>query len=205
MASGLDLLGTDEVGQEGGGWGAIIGPVLQAAGGITKGGLEIHEQQEKEKKAKAEDASEVAAAIRDDAAAASALANAEASEKLKRPTADIDRGTANAALARSRSHGPSRGRAEAAQKALDAAAAAARNNPKDAYKVSLARAWVQLANVADNAQIKAADQPRGGDAGGGESFWTRRIIGPVPGWGVAAGGVGILGAVGLAVKKWLIH
>ena len=200
--SGLDLLGAEEGGVPG--WGGLIGPIVQAAGGIAQGGLSIYEQQEKEKKAKAESASEVAAAIRDDAAAASALANAAASTMLKRPTADIDQATANAALSRSRSHGPSQGRADAAQKALDAATAAARKNPKDAYKMALARAWVQIANVADNALVKAADQPKGGDTGWGESWWTRPAVGKIPGWGVVAGGGGVLVGLGLAIKKWLL-
>lgn len=34
-----------------------------------------------------------------------------------------------------------------------------------------------------------------------QSFWTRPVLGPVPGWGVAAGGAGILGVLAMLMFR----
>jgi hypothetical protein len=208
--SGLDCLGTDEIGFDLPG---AFGTILQAGGGIAQGAIAAHETDVKQEELDSAEKAKLAKSIAADAAAATAIARAKVSAKLKSPSMAVDISAATTAGAAADRAGAALSsaatdkRAEAADKALDAATADAQKNPKDGYKAALVETWTAIANKAHNTSIVSADESKGGKGGkskkstGGESWFTRPVLGPVPGYGVLAGGAGVLGALGYAVKR----
>ncbi len=200
----LELLGVDHVGLDP----ASFGSIFQAAGELAKGGISLYETDKAEKKASADDKAKLAAAVAADIAASTAAAKAESSVQTKAASAEVDKAAAEAA---GRAQGRAGAalppalapqRAEAAEKQLAAATALAQKNPKAPYAVALMKAWTATVNKANNTQISTADAvPKASEAG--ESWLTKPAIGPVPGWGVAAGGVGLMGILGLVLKRVL--
>lgn len=198
----LELLGVDEcVGLDAGSFGSIF----QAAGELAKGGISLYEQDKAEKKAAADSDAKLKAVIAADVAASVAAARADVSAQAKSASAQVDKAAAEAAARAQDRAGSalsptnSAQRAEAAEKALAQATAKAQASPKDAYAVALMKAWTATVNKANNVQL-TADQPARPAEGGGESWLTRKVVGPVPGWGVAAGGVGLVGLIGLSLR-----
>lgn len=207
--------GEDLIGDESGGWGAMLGPILAAAGGIATAGIAVHEKNAAQKKAAADEQTKLQEAITADVNASNAAARAAVSATLKSPSAAIDASAAEAAgRAQDRagaalSPDVSAKRVAAAQKALDTAVAAAAANPKDGWKRAVQIAWTTTANKALGVQIMNADRPREG-AGvpapmpTGDSWLTRPVavpvVGPVPGYGVVIGGGVVVGSLALAAR-----
>lgn len=185
------------------------GSILQSAGGLASGIISSVEEDKAKEKLAADDEKKAQAAIAADLAASNAAARAETSAALKQPSAAVDASAAQtAAAAQDRaaadlSPSASEKRAAAADKALKDATASAQASPKDGYKAALVRAWTTTANKAHNVSIVSSEGGKGkkGDKSGGESWFTRRVVGPIPGYGVVVGGVGILGILGLVIKK----
>lgn len=99
-------------------------------------------------------------------------------------------------------------RATAAQKALAAATTKLQGAPSDLYTQNLVKAWNFVLNKVQNAQItkNAPDsgKPSKKEEGGLMALLKKPIVGPVVVWHAAAG-VGVLGALWLAVKKGVFH
>lgn len=204
MSHGLELFGCDDVG-------ADYGALLQTAGGLLSSGVDVYEQSEKEKKLASADRAKADAAIAADAAASSAVARAMVSAKVKSASASIDATAAQQATAAQDkagaglSQGASDKRAAAAEKALAGVTAQAQVKPTDAYLAALVAAWTATVNKAHAGGIVASDdfapKGKGKDGEGGKSWWTRRVVGPIPGVGVVAIGAGVVGVLGIVVKK----
>ncbi len=199
----LALLGVNHVGLDP----ASFGSIFQAAGELAKGGISIYEQDKAEKKASADDKAKLTAVIAADIAASTAAAKAESAVQTKASSAEVDKVAAEAAgraqdragAALPASLAPQR--VEAAEKQLAAATAQAQKNPKAPYAVALLKAWTATVNKANNTQISSADVAPRRTGEGGESWLTRPVVGPVPGWGVAAGGVGLAAVLGLVLRR----
>jgi hypothetical protein len=75
--------------------------------------------------------------------------------------------------------------------------------PSDGYKKAYAGAWGAIVNALTGGGPAGGDGGKGkkGDKADKESWLTRRIIGPVPGYGVLVGGAGILGIIGLIIGR----
>lgn len=205
---GLRYLGCEEyVGLDFG-----YGTLFKTAGGIAEGAIVAHEQDVAQEKLDKDEETRVSAAVAADIAASNAQARAEISAQLKSPSASIDAQAAQlSASAQDKAGGAlsdagSQKRAVAADKALADAIKNAQAAPKDGYKAALVKAWTAASNKAHNTSIVSSDAGGGkgkgkGGKGSGESFWTRRVVGPLPGAAVVPIGVGVVGALGYAVKR----
>jgi hypothetical protein len=199
----LDSLGATEIGID---IATAIGPMLEAAGGLTSGIINTVKQAQDEKKLAADQATKLKSALAADISAASALAKAAVSAQAKAPSAAMDQKAADLAVSAQQtaagklSADANEVRAAAAQTAQTQAIGQAQAAPKDAYKAALVDAWTTIVNKANNAAI-VSKSPEGGAAAqsGGESFLTKKVIGPVPVWGAGLGVVGL----GLLAKKFL--
>jgi len=202
---GLEYLGCDgEIGLDFG-----YGTLFKAAGGIAEGAIASKEQDDAKAKLDADEQKSLNTAVAADIAASNAAAQAAVSAKLRSSSASIDAQAAQLASAAQDKAGAglssaaSDKRAAAADKALNDAVHNAQAAPKDGYKAALVQAWTATANKAHNGSITTMDSGSGkkGGKGGGESFWTRRVIGPLPGAAVVPLGAGLLGGIGYAVKR----
>lgn len=196
----LDLLGA-----EGGGF--DFGTIFKAAGELAQGGISMYEQKQAKEKAAADDSAKVNAAVQADTAASVAMAKADYSAVMKAPSASIDAAAAEVASRAQDRAGSVLGtdgqakRAKAAEAALDRAIVNAQNKPKDRYAMALVKAWTATVNKAQNVQIvSAASSGPVPDTGGIGDFLSRRVVGPVPVWGVGLAGAGVLG---LLAKRYL--
>lgn len=196
---GLHLLGVD------------YGSILQSAGGIITSAVDVAQQAEKEKQLAGAEKKKLDTAIAADVAASNAAAKAAVSAQLKSASAQIDLMAAQSAIAAQDRAGAALSaesaelRVAAAEKQLELATQNAQATPKDGYKAALAAAWTQTVNKARNLDIQAAPA-RGAGKGGGagsekEPWLTRRVLGPVPGWGVVVGGGALATVLGYLVKK----
>jgi hypothetical protein len=210
--SGLCCLGADEVGFDA----ESAGTIFKAAGELAQGGLSMYEKSQADKKAKADAEAKAKASIAADANAASTAARAAVSAAAaKGVTSGYTPAAADAAAAQVAAAAAARAgaglppeaqaaRVAAAEKALGEATKQWQASPKDAYKAALVKAWEQTLQKAQNAQIVSNDAPaqlQPQPQGGGESWLTRKVVGPVPGWGVVAAGAVALGGVSLLVKR----
>ncbi len=195
-----------------------LGPILQAAGGLATGIADTVKQAQDEKKLAADQAAKVKAATAADLGAAMSLAKAAVSAKVaegasatpaQKSAAIMDRKAADVAVAAQQAAAAkltddgSEVRAAAAQTAQNTAIAAAQAAPNDVYKAALVDAWTSIINKANNAAMVSNAPGASGEAtsggSGGESFLTKKIVGPIPTWGVGLGAV----AAGLLAKKFL--
>lgn len=211
MFGDLELLGADEIGFDPG----DLGSIFEGLGEITKGGLAIHQKNEAEKKAAAAEKSSIDAATAADRNAAAAAAKAAVSQQLKKPSASIDQAAAAAASQASQraaaklSETGAEARTTAADAELNKAIANAQADPKDAYKAALVAAWTSIVNQTNNAQVTGpsntalARRDSDGTGSSGESFLTRKVIGPVPGWGVVGIGAALAATAAVVAKKLL--
>jgi hypothetical protein len=196
---GLDCLGVDEE------VGFDYGGLLQAAGGVATYGVSAAEQAQKESKLKADETKAANDAIAADIAASNAVAKAAVSAQLKQASASIDATAAQMALdAQDRaganlSVGAAKKRAEAADQALAGVVKNSQANPKDGYATALVAAWKATANKAHSTAIVLSDGTKGHLPE--ESWFTKPVMGKVPGYGVLAIGAGALGILGVVVKK----
>jgi hypothetical protein len=204
MEDGLDTLGAEDV------MGVDYGAILQTAGAAGTGAFSIYEQDKKEKEAKANESKNVAAVIAADKAAASAMATAEVSAAAKGPSAAIDAQAAQMAItAQDRAAAPlgsdgHKKRAEAAEATLAAVMRVAQQKPTDRNQAALVRAWTSVVNKANAGVVTASTGTSGLDSYGGQSWFTRPVVGKIPGAGVLAIGAGALGAGYLVVKKFFL-
>lgn len=209
----LELLGAEA---PAGGYGDFIGPILQAAGGLAQGGISIYEQHQAEQtaaaakqKATADEAAAARAAISADVTATLASARAQMAAQLKQASAAVDREAAQIAAQAQDEAGAgltsaaSKQRVDAARAALSTAAKKAQASPKDVYLVCLMRAWTATLNKAGNRQIASTTNLTPGAGQGGPSWFTRPVLGPVPGWGVLAGGAVTATGLGLLLRRFL--
>lgn len=194
---GLDCFGAFD-------WGGLI----QTAGNAAQFGVTAYQKSEADKKAASDQASALKRAIEADANASVAVARARASEQGKTPTAAVDQMAAQTAVAAQDRAGvglnseSSRKRAEAAERALAEAIKNAQAAPKDIYKAALVAAWTQTVNKAQNTTIVTQPSPTGLPPAAPESWFTRPVLGPIPGYGVLLGSAGLATGVGLLVKKF---
>jgi len=203
---GLRYLGCEEIV----GFDFGYGTLFKTAGGIAEGAITAHEQDVVQEQLAKDEETKVTAAVAADIAAANALARADSSARAKGSSAAVDAQAAQLATAAQdkagaalTSEAASQKRADAADKALANAVKNAQEAPKDTYKAALVRAWTVTANKAHNVSI-TSDSKGGkgkGKKGDGESFWTRRVVGPLPGAVVVPAGVGLAGALGYTVKR----
>ena len=203
---GFDCLGAEVVGFD---WGGAA----QTAGGVISFATEAAEKDKAEKKSSADEKAALDKSIAADLAASNAVAKAAVSAKLKSPSASIDKTAAQSALAAQDKAGAALSadsaskRADAADKALDLAIKNAQAKPNDGYLAALVDAWTQTANKAHNVSITSSDDSGGGkkgkrghDDGGGQSWFTRPVLGPIPGAGVLALGAGVLTGLGFLIR-----
>jgi hypothetical protein len=97
-------------------------------------------------------------------------------------------------------------RSLAAEKALAEAIKNAQAAPKDPYRAALVAAWTATVNKAQSMSIMLAPSKTGFPprmSQQEDSWLMRPVLGPVPGWGVAAGGVGLLALLGVVAKKFM--
>lgn len=215
FTSDLDCLGANiEIGantEKGIGVAEGLATFLPIAGGLTTGIADTVEQAKKEKQLSADQASALKSMLEADKTAATAVATADFSEKQKLPRAALDRKAADLALNAQKaaaanpklSADASAARAEAAQKEQRQALALAQAATTDidrAQKTALVEAWTKVMNMANNATATKQDSAGGGaPKSDGESFLTKKVIGPVPVWGAGLGAI----AAGLLAKKYL--
>lgn len=205
----LNLLGADEVGDFGG-YGDLITSAINAGVGLGKGIASTVEQKKAAEAAAAEEQSAISKATAADAASASAEATAKVSptavNKNAAAAAAAAAGRAGAALKSQAAHAK---RAEAAEKAHAAAVAAAqseKDKSKIPYREALVEAWTAVVTKAQSGAVTAPTAQEAALAPPAppppaESWLTRKVAGPVPGWGVAVGASGL--AFVLADKLFL--
>jgi hypothetical protein len=194
---GLDYLGCDEV------VGFDYGTLFQTAGGLMQGIADQTAEDQAKDKATAEEDARLYAATQADITASNSAAQAAVSAKLKSPSMKKDAVLAAAAAAAQDAAGVNLSDASV-KKRLDAANAMLANakknaaaKPNDGYLAAVVKGWTATVQKLQNSGGSADKSKKGG----GESFWTRRVIGPIPGTGVVVGGVGLLAGLGIVVKK----
>jgi hypothetical protein len=190
----LDLLGCDEIGFD-------YGSLLSAAAGLAEGGITMYKQSESEAKTSADATKAAGKATQADLDAASAIAKADVSAQLHSKSAASDKTAATAALALVVSTPPSQQRIDDAKKMQAKAQTDSKASPADGYKKAYASAWGAVIDAITGGGPAGGGDKKSKDKGDKESWLTRRVIGPIPGYGVLVGGAGILGIIGLIVKR----
>lgn len=194
---GLDLLGCDEV------IGFDYGSLFQAAGGLMTGIADQTEADQAKDKATADEQNKLYIAKQADIAAANSAAQAMVSAQLKSPSAGKDAAVAQQAAAKqdAASAGLSDASVAARLDAAKALLATAKSNaaakPKDGYLAAVVKGWTAVVSKLQNAGVDDGK----GKKGSSESWFTRRVIGPIPGAGVLVGGVGLAAGLGIVVKR----
>jgi hypothetical protein len=197
--SGLDLLGCDEV------VGFDFGSLFQATGGLMQSVASQTASDQAQGQATAEENKKLYAATQADIVVTNKVAQAAVSAQLKSPSAKKD--AADAAAAANAQDQAGAGLSDASVKArLDAANAlmmTAKKNaaakPSDGYLSAVAKAWTATVQKLQNTMSN--DGKKGKKSDSSESWFTKRVIGPIPGAGVLVIGAGLLGGVGIVVKK----
>lgn len=200
----LDFVGANvEIGFD---WSEGLGSIFQAAGGLTQGITSIVEKEQAKQKAAVEEKAAIDASVKADLAAAFALQRAALSAALKSASAEMDKTAADIAVSAADragaklSAGAQAARADAANQSRATAISAAQASPKDAAKKALVDAWTMLINKAQAGAIIASD--KGEVVPREEKSWlTKPAVGPVPGWGLAAGGAALAAVL---AKKFLL-
>jgi hypothetical protein len=200
----LDLMGADDVGLDMSGFGDIF----KSTGELVKGGAELYQKNEAEKKASADDKKNLDIAIAADIAASKAVAQAAipSATDADKQAAALASSAQDKAGAKLSADSQSK-RADAANRQLSDAMAKWKASPNDALAGALVKAWQTTATKAQSGTItsKAGEGSKNGKGGGGSdggigALLTKKVIGPVPVWGLGVGGIG---AAFLAKKYWL--
>jgi len=197
-----------------GDWGDFASGALSGIFSAAHAGIAEAQRDEQEQKG----AEAVVASIAADTAATLAVAQARWSAQMQQPSAAAD---ATAAVALSAvqdaagaklTTGQIAARVDAAKKALDDAAAkllAMKGKPGEAFAKCMVDAAQATYNKASSQQIKqsssAADASKSAAKPDQKSsnFWTEPLVGPVPGWGVVAGGAGVSAILWRVLRgKW---
>jgi hypothetical protein len=205
---GLHLLGETETEV-----GFDFASFAQTAGNIAQAGSTMYEQKKASDAASSSEQKKLATSIAADIAAATALAKAASSKAQNLPTASSDDAAAQSALASTDtaaaglSPDSQQKRAAAADAALANAQKNAANKPSDPFLPMLVNAWTTVGNKVHNAAITggAADAGAGGKHGkhDEESWFSRPVIGSLPGAAVLVLGAGVVGGLVYVVKKVL--
>ena len=193
-----------------GDWSDFASGALSGVFSAVNAGLAEDEREQQEKKEK-EDAAEkarvlITASIAADASATTASAQARWSTQMGRSSAAADASAALVAAAAQDAAGAKLhasqvpARVAVAKKALADATAKQRETKGKPGEV-FAKCLVDAAQVTFNkaSGLKIIEQTSNGVGSDGPkkesgNFWTDPLVGPVPGWGVVAGGAG-LGAI----------
>jgi hypothetical protein len=193
----LDYFGVDEFGFD-------YGSLLQAAGNLTTGIVSSVEESQKQEKASSEQTKALDTAVQADIAASNTAAQAMVSAQLKSASAKKDAAAAQAAAQAAAGAGAglspesAKSRQDTADKMLANATARAQAKPKDGYLAATVKAWTQTVNkLHDGGSLEEKKGKKTSD----EGWLTRRVVGPIPGYGVLVGGAGLLGGIGIVVKK----
>lgn len=183
-----------------GDWGDFASGALSGIFSAARAGIAEAQRDEQEQKG----AEAVVASIAADTAATLAGAQARWSAQMQQPSAAADAAaaaalsTAQDAAGAKLTTGQITARVDAAKKALDDAAAkllAMKGKPGEAFAKCMVDAAQATYNKASSQQIKqsssTADASKQAPEQKHGNFWTEPLIGPVPGWGVVAGGAGV--------------
>ena len=195
--TGLDLLGCDDA------VGGLYDGIFQAAGGLMQGAANAEQQDEANDKKNADQAKLLNAAIAADMAASMAATAADISSQFHTKTASSDAAAAAAKSAAQDAAGAGleddgvKKRIAAATTALSDVKKTAAAKPKDAYSAAAVKAWT---NTLSKIQGGGTGDGKGG--GAQESWFARPVLGKFSGTTVLIG-AGILGVVGLVIRKKL--
>lgn len=197
----------------------FISPIFQTAGQLVQTGVNIAQQEKEKKKSAADDQAALQAAMAADKIAAMALAAVEATKALIPGSIDtqkreleakarVQQVAADAALAAQDRAGVRLSektmstRIDAAARALMEATSKLSSDPS-VYNQALVKAWSTIVNKAQHGQIVQVAQTQSSTAimpTKTENWFVKPVLGPVPGWGVTVGGVGLATALGFAIK-----
>lgn len=197
---GFDCFGCEEVGFD-------YGSLLQAAGGLASGAASSLEEKQTTEKSQKDEQGKLNAAIQADLNASNAVAQADVSAQLKSASAKNDAAIAAQAAAAQDAAGAGLSpdsvskRLDAANKSLAFAQKQAKAASKDGYKAAIVKAWTATVNKLQNAPSGSSDAGKSDKEKSQEGWLTRRVLGPIPGYGILVLGVGFLGGIGIAVKK----
>jgi hypothetical protein len=198
---GLDTLGAENPDYVGFDYGVLF----KTAGGLLEGGAGMLEAQQAEKASAADTKTKLEAVIAADMDASNAAARADVSAQLKSKTAAGDASAAKKAAAVQDQAGAGlppeavKQRTAAAEKMLATVSKNAKAKPKDGYQKALVKSWtatvkkIQTSGSGPDSMVKDEAQQ--------ESWMTRRVVGPLPGYAVVVGGLGLAGVLGLVVRK----
>lgn len=189
------------------------GSLFSATGELVNKGIAYKKQKDTAEQATKKSASDLAASIAADQFATDMTAKAACAAALKLSSADADKAMAEQAVAAQDSAAAGlsddnqKKRADAARKALQEATAQWQKVSAggDAAATTTAKCRVMAAQMTyaktQNQQLVSKGRMPDFGKGGGESWWTRKVLGPVPGWGVVLGSVAIAGGIGLTIWK----
>ena len=184
-----------------------FGDIFKSGGELIKGGAELYEKEQTAKKSSADDKKNLDDAIAADITASKAVASASLSSATAADKENAKYATALQDKAGAKLSGDSQGkRADAAEKVLGEAMAKWRANPKDEYASALVKAWQATTNKGHGGAIVTKDEERGKKAdheeksGGIMALLQKKVVGPVPVWGLGIGGV----AAAVIGKKYLL-
>lgn len=185
---------------------------IQAAAELSQKGVQAYQASQASDQAKKDQAGALARATTADAS----WASAEQMLDLARTSHDPARIAAAQALQASAQQGALAAgaglisdtvakRVAAAQDAAKKAAQDSLNNPNDAAKAALMRAWQKVAASAgivpsgSSGGLTLSDAHGGRGGGGGPSFFTKHYAG-IPGWGWLVGGAVTVTGIGLLIR-----
>lgn len=184
-----------------GDWGDFASGALSGVFSAVHAGVEESRQDDQQKKSAKESAALLAASVAADGAATLAVAQACFSALRRAPSATADAQAAQAAQAAQDVAGAKLpadqipARVAVAKKALDDATAKWRDMKPGQPGLDFAKCKVDAAqatfNKASGQQITKQVPDDAGASKATGSFWTDPLVGPVPGWGVVAGGAGV--------------
>ena len=197
---GLDLLGCDEV------IGFDFGSLFSATGGLMQGVADQYASDTAKDAATADQNQKLYKAQQADITVTNKLAQAAVSAQLKSASAKKDAADAQSAAQAADAAGAGlsdasvASRLSAAKVLLDTAKKNAAAKPSDGYLAAVAKAWTATVSKLQN----ASSDDGGGKKGkqdSSDSWFTRRVIGPIPGAGVLVGGVALVAGLGIVVKR----
>lgn len=175
-----------------------FGNILKTAGGMLEGGASMLQQQQAEKQSAADAAATLDKGKQADITAANAMVMADLSEQAKNKTAAADMQKAKQAVNAAAAIPSTPERVSAAQTMLDQMQKTAKSRPKDFAAQSRAKAWQAVVNMLQQGGLSGVMDTKNEPQ---ESFWTRRVAGPFPGYAVVAGGVGLAGVLAFIIVK----
>lgn len=174
------------------------GTLFKTAGGLLEGGASMVQQSQSEKQSEAESSSALEKAKQADIAAVNATVAADLSQQSKSKSAAADAQKAKLAVQAASALPVTPERIQAAQDMLDRIQKIARTKPNDVLAQANARAWQAMVNMLRQGGASGAIDTKNEPS---ESFWTRRVLGPFPGYGVVVGGVGLAGLLAFIIVR----